>query len=118
SRSRLACYSKGIMNDLPSLEHALYVRQDGCTLPARSPGFRDNWLPEAERLCTGFGPRPDGVACPRCVFARPLGRKHVAVVQAADQGQDAGGRPGPLAFHLVVLPAELYAELGADPFFL
>jgi hypothetical protein len=107
------------MSDLPFLEHALYLRQDGgCTLLARSPGFRDGWLPEGERLCTGLGPRPDGVACPRCVFARPLGRKHVAVVQAADQGQDAEGRPGPLGFHVVVLPAELYAKLGGDPFFL
>ena len=24
---------------------------------ARSPGFRDEWLAEAERLCTGFGER-------------------------------------------------------------
>ncbi|MGH7221731.1 MAG: hypothetical protein ACRELF_00720, partial [Gemmataceae bacterium] len=85
---------------------------------ARSPGFRDDWLAEAERLCTGFGERPTGVACPGCVFARPFGRHHVAIVQAADQGQDDTGRPGALAFYLLILPRAFYRELGGDPFYL
>ena len=49
------------------IEQALYGSQDagGYRFLARSPGFLDDWLPEAERLCTGFGERPAGVACPR-----------------------------------------------------
>ncbi len=108
------------MNELPTLEHAVYgARGDrGYRFLARSPGFLDEWLPEAERLCTGFGERPAGVACPRAVFAQPFGKGRVAVVQVADQGQDDQGRPGALAFYLVVVPAGLYEHLGGDPFVL
>ena len=102
------------------IEQAIYGGQDasGYRFLARSPGFRDDWLAEAERLCTGFGERPAGVACPPCVFVRPFGRRHVAVVQAADHGQDDSGRPGALAFYLLIFPRQLYHELGGDPFFL
>ncbi len=88
------------------IEQAIYGGQDtgGYRFLARSPGFRDDWLAEAERVCTGFGERPAGVACPACVFARPFGRRHVAIVQVADQGQDDTGRPGALAFYLLILP--------------
>jgi hypothetical protein len=101
-----------------NIEQALYGGHDfgGYRFLARSPGFLDEWLPEAERLCTGFGERPAGVSCPQAIFARPLGRKHVAVVQAADRGADDAGRPGALAFRLVVLPSDAYAFLGGDPF--
>src|SRR5947209_17256490 len=100
------------MSDI-SVEQAIYGGHGpgGYRFLARSPGFRDEWLPEAERLCTGFGERPAGVACPRAVFAQPFGKEHVAVVQAADQGADDQGRPGTLGFHLVILPANLYAWL-------
>jgi hypothetical protein len=100
------------------IEQAIYGCQDGggYRFLGRSAGFRDEWLREAERLCTGFGERPAGVACPACVFARPFGSRHVAVVQAADQGQDDAGRPGALGFRLLVLPRSLYADLGGDPF--
>jgi hypothetical protein len=100
------------------IEQALYGGHDsgGYRFLARSPGFLDDWLPEAEHLCTGFGERPAGVNCPAAVFARPLGKKHVAVVQAADRGTDDAGRPGALGFHLVVLPSDVYAFLGGDPF--
>jgi hypothetical protein len=102
------------------IEHALYGSEGpgGYHFLARSVAFRDEWLPEAERLCTGFGERPAGVACPGCVFAQPFGAKHVAVVQVADQGTDDAGRPGALGFYLLVLPRHLYANLGGDPFFL
>ncbi len=108
------------MNDLPPLEHALYGGQDagGYRFLARSVGFREEWLPDAERLCTSFGERPAGVACPRAIFAHPLGKDRVAIVQAADQGADDQDRPGTLAFHLVLLPRALYAALGGDPFYL
>ncbi|HXG11313.1 MAG TPA: hypothetical protein VNK04_16280 [Gemmataceae bacterium] len=100
------------------LEQAVYGSRGagGYRFRARSPGFRDEWLAEAERLCTGFGDRPAGTACPSCVFARPLGKRHVAIVRAADQGADDTGRPGALAFHLLVLPRDAYAGFGGDPF--
>jgi hypothetical protein len=102
------------------IEQAIYGGQDagGYRFLARSAGFHDDWLAEAEQLCVGFGERPAGVACPGCVFARPFGRRHVAIVQAADQGQDDAGRPGALAFYLLIFPRQLYHELGGDPFFL
>jgi hypothetical protein len=100
------------------IEQAIYGGQDagGYRFLARSSGFLDDWLSEAQRLCTGFGDRPAGVTCPLAVFARPFGSRHVAVVQAADQGRDDAGRPGALAFRLLVLPSALYADLGGDPF--
>jgi hypothetical protein len=102
------------------IEQAIYGGQaeGGYRFLARSPGFREEWLGEAERLCTGFGERPAGVSCPGCVFARPFGRDQVAVVQVADQGADDAGRPGALAFRLLVLPKRLYQDVGGDPFFI
>jgi hypothetical protein len=105
---------------LISLEQALYGSQDtgGYRFLARSPGFVEDWLPEAQRICTAFGERPAGVACPACLFAQPLDRRYVAIVQVADQGQDDAGRPGALGFHLLVLSRRAYAEFGGDPFLL
>ena len=37
-------------------------------------------------------------------------------MQAADRGADDAGRPGAMAFRLLVLPRSLYADLGGDPF--
>jgi GTPase-associated protein 1, N-terminal domain type 2 len=107
------------MSGIP-IEQALYGSQGpaGYHFLARSPGFHDDWLAEAQRLCAGFGERPAGVACPACVFAQPLGKGRVAVVQVADQGTDDAGRPGVLEFHLLVLTRADYARLGGDPFFL
>jgi hypothetical protein len=100
------------------IEQAIYGSQDagGYRFLARSPGFHDDWMADAERMCTGFGERPAGVACPHSVFALPF-RRHVAIIQAADQGTDDTGRPGALGFYLLVLPRSLYVELG-DPFFI
>jgi hypothetical protein len=78
---------------------------------ARSPGFAEEWLPWAERLCAGFGEPPPGQACPPTVFAQPFGPRHVAVVQVV-------GQPGALTFHFLVLPRRLYADIGGDPFFI
>jgi hypothetical protein len=101
------------------IEQAIYGSQDagGYRFLARSPGFRDDWLADAERMCTGFGERPAGVACPHCVFALPF-RRHVTIIQAADQGTDDTGRPGALCFYLLALPRSLYVELGGDPFYI
>jgi hypothetical protein len=96
------------------IEQAVLSRSGGETrLVARSPGFRDDWEAEAERLAAGFGDRPDGLACPGAVFARPFGKQHVAVVQVADQG--AGQQP-PLGFHVLVIPHEAYTGIWGDPF--
>lgn len=105
------------MTDVP-VEQALYGNQggNGYRFLARSPGFLDAWLAEAQRLCTGFGERPAGVGCPLTLFAQPFGKGHVAIVRAADQGSDEAGRPGALAFHLLVLPREAYRGFGGDPF--
>jgi hypothetical protein len=101
-----------------TIEQGIYGGQDagGYRFLARSSGFLDEWLPEATRLCTAFGERPAGVRCPGCVFAQPLGRGHVAVVQVADQGADDTGRPGALGFYLLVLARTDYVNLGGDPF--
>jgi hypothetical protein len=101
-----------------TIEQAIYGGQDagGYRFLARSAGFLDEWLPEATRLCTAFGERPAGVRCPGCVFAQPLGKGHVAVVQVADQGADDTGRPGALGFYLLVVARNDYTALGGDPF--
>jgi hypothetical protein len=100
------------------VEQALYGAFDGggYRFVAQSPGFREEWVSEAERLCSGFGERPAGIACPSAVFAQPLGRRHVAIVQAADQGVDDAGRPGALGFHLLILTRSDYQAFGGDPF--
>src|SRR5262245_57552367 len=86
---------------------------DACRLLARSPGFLDEWQPEAQRLCSGFGSRPAGVTCSSSVFAQPFGKKHVAVVHAAD-----GNQPGTMLFHLLIVPRAEYESSIGDPFVL
>jgi hypothetical protein len=100
------------------IEQALYGSRDaaGYRFLARSAGFREDWLRDAQRLCTDFGERPAGVVCPDCVFAQPFGSRHVAVVQVTDRGADDTGRPGAMEFRLLILPLSLYADLGGDPF--
>jgi hypothetical protein len=92
------------------MEQALYGHQDGngYQLLAKSPGFAEDWLPTAERLCSGFDEGRAGAACPDCVFARPLERRNVAVVQLG----------GTLGFRFIVLDKDDYLDLGGDPFFI
>ena len=100
------------------IEQAIYgsAGAGGYRFLARSPGFPESWLAEAQRLCAGFGERPAGVACPASVFAQPFGKGHVAVVQVADLGTDDAGRPGALGFHLLVMPRPFYRQRLGDPF--
>jgi hypothetical protein len=100
------------------IEQAIYGSHGagGYRFLARSAGFQEDWLSPAEQLCTGFGERPVGVACPACVFAQPLGKRHVAIVQVADQGSDDAGRPGALGFRLLVIGGAPYTNLIGDPF--
>ena len=81
-------------------------------LLARSSGFRDDWLLEAERICTGFGVRPAGVACAGAVFAQQFGREHVAVVQVTD----LGSTNDPPGFRALIFPRLIYQYHLADPF--
>ncbi len=95
----------------PTIEQALAeAGRDDITVVARSPGFAAEWGPEFLRLCTAFGHPSPGEFLPTCVFARPLARGRVAVVQVAAEGQ-----PPILRFHCLALPVDLYAAVG-DPF--
>jgi hypothetical protein len=107
-----------LMMDDMVIEQAIYGSQGagGYRFLARSSGFVDDWLPEAQRICAGFGERPAGVECPGCVFAQPLGKDHVAIVQVADLGTDDAGRPGALGFRLLVMPRLFYQQWLGDPF--
>ena len=84
----------------------------GWEIVARSPGWRDEWLAEVQRMCSGFGAAPAGAHLTGCVLAQPLGRDYAAVVQAA-----ADGAPPILRFHVLSIPNESYAQIG-DPFVL
>ena len=98
------------------IEQAIWVSASrGFRLLARSPGFPDEWLADAEELCVAFGDRLAGVSCPECVFAQPFGRRHVAVVQVADQSADLSNRAG-LGFHQLVFRRRDYPLLAGDPF--
>src|SRR5262245_6034554 len=90
-----------------SIAQALF---DGTSLRARSATFLDEWMPEAERICTAYGTAPSGVSCPEVLFALPFGPLHVLVAQVA-------GPPAynTLRFRLLVVGKELYGHLH-DPF--
>lgn len=125
------------MTDEIQLEQAMWIGTNGrFRLLGRSPGFLDEWLPDAEELCASFGDRPPGVDCPPCVFAQPFGKRHVAVIQVADQApksedrnpnsekeensqvSDSGYRNSdlPLGFRLLVFSRKVYPSLRGDPF--
>ena len=79
------------------LEQAVYrgPRPGQYKLLGLSPGFQEAFQSEALGCATGSASASAGVACPGCVFAQPLGKKHVAVVQVADQPKQYGvSRPG------------------------
>src|SRR3954454_3050169 len=95
------------MPDL-TIEQVLAERTPvGVTVVARSPGVVDDWLPDFQRLCKGFGEPPADAYLPLCVFAQPLGRDRVAVVQVMAEGAPR--------FHGLILPRKLYDVIG-DPF--
>ncbi|MGE3803244.1 MAG: hypothetical protein AB7K24_01080 [Gemmataceae bacterium] len=105
------------MDDIP-LHQALYGGHaaGGYRFLGQSLDFKEEWLPVAEQLCTGFGERPAGILCPSALFAQPFDKQHVAVVQVADQGQDDAGRPGALAFRLLIVRRDDYVNWIGDPF--
>jgi hypothetical protein len=121
------------MPDFP-VEQALFRREHERPprLVARSPGFADDWLPDAERLILGFGERTGGVSCPLALFAFPLSLQYIAVVQVADQepgawppqppiGEQGGGERAAegwraLAFRILVIRRNDWVTHLGDPF--
>lgn len=99
------------------LEQALFRRdhEKAPVLEARSSGFADDWLPEADRLMEGFGARTGGVNCPLALFAQPFHDRYVAIVRAADQEADASGWPA-MAFHFLIVERLQYVRYLGDPF--
>src|ERR1700722_3315950 len=96
-------------------EQALYQRPDreSPRLLARSPGFDNAWLPDAEQLVLGFGDRPHGRRCPLTVFGQPLTKAHIAIVRVVEEKDFAG-----LLFHFLVFERKRYEGWIPDPFLL
>lgn len=103
------------MSDL-TIEQAIYeVPVNGKPrLLGQSVGFLEQWLPEAEWLCIGFGKRPPGMACPAAVFARPFADDRVAVVQVADRSVPGAASLGPLGFRLLLVAQGLRSLDGGS----
>jgi hypothetical protein len=97
--------------DLGIAQAVVVVGPGGPAVVARSPDFPFAWEDAALTMAARFGRRPPGVRCPAAVFAVPVGRSHVAVVQVAD----LDGPDPPLGFRVLVLGKPLYEALG-DPF--
>jgi tRNA-binding EMAP/Myf-like protein len=66
------------------------------------------------RLTVDFGDRPTGIPCPAAIFAQPLGKDRVAVVQVSDQ-PSTSGQP-PLRFHVLVLALTAYRAIATTTF--
>jgi len=122
--------------DLAIAQALVIADASGPRVVARSDDFPFAWEEAARTAAVRFGRRPPGVACPAALFACPVGRSHVAVVQVADQPgpvssgswQEAVRRTAALdcslptadcqlalGFRFLVLTRKLYEALG-DPF--
>jgi len=82
----------------------------GVTVTARSPGFLEEWQPEAERLFLSFGAPVEPYSIP-AVFAQPFDRNFVAVVQVI------APNPPDVRCHILAVPLSVYRSVG-DPFLL
>ena len=102
------------MIDLSVAEAVIIAEATGPKVLAKSDDFSFAWEEAARTAVVRFGRRPAGVRCPAAVFAVPVGRTHVAVVQVADQPAPEGVEP-PLGFRFLILARRLYEALG-DPF--
>jgi hypothetical protein len=98
--------------DLAIAQAVLVADAAGPRVVARSDDFPAAWEDAAATAAVRFGRRPPGVGCPAAVFAVPVGRTHVAVVQVADL---APTPDPPLGFRFLILARKLYEALG-DPF--
>jgi hypothetical protein len=98
------------MPDLTFEQALAETGPDALTVVARSPAFAAEWEPEFLRLAAAFGRPPVGEFLPTCLFARPLARGRVAIIQVAAEGQ-----PPVLRFHCLAVATDLYAAVS-DPF--
>ena len=104
------------MADISIQQAMLWRGGDGQSrLLGRSPGFLDDWIVEIERLATGFGARPSGVACPECVFAQAIAKQLVAIAQVSGP---EGTETSALVFRFLVLDRRDYRDQIGDPFVL
>ena len=95
--------------DLTISQAVVVSDPSGPTLVAKSDAFPFEREEAVLAVFRRYGTRPPGVAVPAAMFATPLGRGHVAVVQVADQ-------PGSnLGFRFLILTRRLYEAIG-DPF--
>ena len=101
------------MSDLAISQLVIVTDSTGPKVVARSEEFPFAWEEAARTAAVRFGRRPAGVVCPGAVFAVPVGKTHVAVVQVADQPGFEGDPP--LGFRFLILTRRLYEALG-DPF--
>jgi len=101
-----------MMLDLAIAQAVILADASGPRVVARSDDFPSAWEEAALTAVVRFGRRPPGVACPEAIFAVPVGRTHVAVVQVADL---APTPDPPLGFRFLILARKLYEALG-DPF--
>jgi hypothetical protein len=106
--------------DLAIAQALVVAEAAGPRVVARSENFPFAWEDAALTAVVRFGRRPAGVACPAALFAVPVGRSHVAVVQVADlvpTALDSVSRPSEVAlgFRFLILGRALYEALG-DPF--
>jgi hypothetical protein len=92
------------------LEQAIYSEKQDA-LVARSLGFKEEWLADVQGLCSAFAERPSGTKYQACLFAQPLNRRFVAIVQVADEAAGHG-----LLFHFLILSQRDYLDLAGDPF--
>jgi hypothetical protein len=70
---------------------------------ARSDDFLEDWVPEAERIVSAYGP-PAGSVSPEALFTTRFGRKHLAIVSVSGS-----------SFRFLILSRPLW-EAIPDPF--
>ncbi len=95
--------------DLAIAQALIHSGPTGPSIIARSANFLPEWDVAATQMCERFGHRSPGVRCQDALFAHPLLRPHVAVVQVAEQGDTE------LSFRVLILHRKVYEALG-DPF--
>lgn len=98
-----------------AIEQALYRGGAEPVALALSPGFQEDWQAEAQRIIAGYGERLTGVPCPEALFVQPLGKRHIAIVQVADQ-IGPSGQDKVLGFRFLVLGRNEYETQIRDPF--
>jgi len=95
--------------DLSIAQALLVAEPTGPRVVAKSPDFPFAWEEAAKLIVVRFGAKPADIAVSAELFALPISKTHVAVVQLAALPSDV------LAFRFLILGKPLYDALG-DPF--